>query len=171
MQLLGPSLISAVEQALADNAVLPECLHLEVTETVIMEDPQTAMAVLNELRQLGVRIDIDDFGTGYSSLSCIREFPIDVLKIDRSFIADVGNSLASAAILQAVVTLADNLDLPVIAEGIENNEQLALLREIGCGYGQGFLFARPMSSADVEEILCSTCDVMTPAFEVETPHR
>ena len=94
-------------------------------------------------------------------MSCIHEFPIDVLKIDRSFIANIEETLELEALLQAVVTLADNLGLPVIAEGIENVEQLTLVRDLGCEFGQGFLFAKPMFAADVEQLLGSTIEAIT----------
>lgn len=168
-QLLLPNLISVVERALQEHAVLPQCLHLEVTETVIMDDPTTAIATLSQLRELGVKIDIDDFGTGYSSLSCLHEFPLDVLKIDRAFIDNMKDTPDLAALLQAVLTLADHLELRVVAEGIEDIEQLQLLRALGCEYGQGYLFAKPMSSEDVVRFLGSTLSMMPSESEVLTP--
>jgi diguanylate cyclase (GGDEF)-like protein/PAS domain S-box-containing protein len=145
-QLLSPTLVECVGESLARHAVPPECLHLELTESMIMDDPKFTVAVLHELRRLGVKIDMDDFGTGYSSLSCLQEFPIDVLKIDRAFIRNLNRVRDFAALLHAVLTLADNLDLQVVAEGIEDAAQLALLQGLGCAYGQGYFFAKPMSA-------------------------
>ncbi|WP_146502957.1 putative bifunctional diguanylate cyclase/phosphodiesterase [Rubinisphaera italica] len=148
-QLLSSDFAWTVEQSLARHAVPPECLHLEVTESVIMDDPAFMITVLNNLKQLGVKIDIDDFGTGYSSLSCLHEFPIDVLKIDRAFVANIGRVYNFAALLQAILALADNLNLQVVAEGIEDADQLALLQALGCEYGQGYFFAKPMPADEI----------------------
>ena len=164
-QLLLPNLVTDVEQTLAKHAVSAECLHLEVTESMIMHDPKTAIAVLSELRQLGVKIDIDDFGTGYSSLSCLHEFPIDVLKIDRTFIANLKRVRDFAALLHAVLTLADNLGLQVVAEGIEDADQLTLLQALGCEYGQGYFFAKPMPAEEIENFVRSTCKRTLNEFE------
>ncbi len=146
LQLLLPDLVNVVERAIAEHEIPPGCLHLEVTETTIIDDLSRVIARLHELRSLGVKIDIDDFGTGYSSLSCLHQFPIDYLKLDRSFIANVTNSPDLAALLTAVLTLAYQLDLKVVAEGIENVEQFDKLRELGCHFGQGYLFNKAMSS-------------------------
>ena len=165
-QLLLPNLVSLVEQALVKHAVPPECLHLEVTESIVMHDPESAAAKLSELRRLGVKIDMDDFGTGYSSLSCLHEFPIDVLKIDRSFIANLNRVRDFAALLQAVITLADNLNLQVVAEGIEDAEQLTLLLALGCGFGQGIFFAKPTTSpAEIEKFVSSKVKLPLREFE------
>ena len=131
--------------------------HLKMAEGMIMHDPKTAIATLKKLRQLGVKIDIDDFGTGYSSLSCLHEFPIDFLKIDRAFIANLKRVRDYAALLHAVLTLADNLGLKVVAEGIEDVEQLTLLEGLGCEYGQGYLFAKPLSADEVVNYVGSNC--------------
>ncbi len=148
-QLLSPDLVRVVEQVLTKHDVPPECLHLEVTESVIMTDPQFTIAVLNNLRRLGVKIDMDDFGTGYSSLSCLHKFPLDVLKIDRTFITNVNRVRDLASLLHAVLTLADNLGLQVVAEGIEDAEQLAMLQALGCEYGQGYFFAKPLPAGEI----------------------
>jgi EAL domain-containing protein (putative c-di-GMP-specific phosphodiesterase class I) len=124
----------------------PSQLQLEVTESQIMQHRTMALGLLGELRSHGVRLAMDDFGTGYSSLSCLLEFPLDVLKVDRSFVVNAGRGRDFAALLHAVVTLADNLGLKVVAEGIETEEQLVLLQALGCAYGQGFLLAKPMPS-------------------------
>ena len=109
--------------------------------------------MMNQLKNLGVKIDMDDFGTGHSSLSCLHEFPIDVLKIDRSFIGNVKEVHEFAALLHAVLTLADNLNLQVISEGVEDAEQLATLQAMGCELGQGYYFSKPVSAQGLEEYL------------------
>ena len=114
-----------------------------------MQDPATIVQTLGELKKLGVKLDIDDFGTGHSSLSCLRDFPVDVLKIDRSFVENVDRDRSFAALLQAVVTLADNLGLMVVAEGVEDAEQVTFLQALGCHYGQGYFFGKPMSAGEV----------------------
>lgn len=113
-----------------------------------------------------MKIDLDDFGTGYSSLSCLNEFPIDVLKIDRAFIANVKQVRDYAALLHAIVTLADNLGLQVVAEGIDDAEHLALLQALGCQYGQGYFFAKPMFADEVENYFTSKGNWVPSQFEV-----
>jgi EAL domain-containing protein (putative c-di-GMP-specific phosphodiesterase class I) len=156
LQLLLPDLVKVVERAISEHGILPGCLHLEVTESTIIDDLDRVVSRLRELRSLGVKIDIDDFGTGYSSLSCLHQFPIDYLKLDRSFIANVTESLELAALLTAVLTLACHLDLKVVAEGIETLDQLKKLKELGCHYGQGYLFDKPMSSENFVTFVNST---------------
>jgi diguanylate cyclase (GGDEF)-like protein/PAS domain S-box-containing protein len=148
LQLLLPDLVNVVERAMAEYEIQPGCLHLEVTESTIIDDLDRVISRLHELRCLGVKIDIDDFGTGYSSLSCLHQFPIDYLKLDRSFIANVSDSPDLAALLTAVLTLAYQLDLKVVAEGIEKPDQLEKLRELGCHYGQGYFFDKARTSED-----------------------
>lgn len=148
-QLLSPDLVQVVEQVLTRHDVPPECLHLEVTESVMMTDPEFTISVLNDLRRLGLKIDMDDFGTGYSSLACLQEFPLDLLKVDRAFIANVNRSRDFAALLHSIVTLADNLGLQVVAEGIEEAEPVALLQALGCEYGQGYFFSKPLPAGKI----------------------
>lgn len=154
-QLHLPNLVGMVEKTLLRHNVPPQCLHLEVTESMVMQDRSTSLEALNQLRELGLKIDLDDFGTGYSSLSCLQEFPIDTLKIDRSFISNLEHVRELAALLSAVITLADNLGLEVIAEGIEDINQLSILQALGCGYGQGYYFAKPLPADAVEGYLAS----------------
>jgi diguanylate cyclase (GGDEF)-like protein/PAS domain S-box-containing protein len=120
-------------------------VKLEITESSLMENPRFAARALGSLRELGIRICVDDFGTGYSSLSYLHRFPIDVIKIDRSFVAELSTGGKQPAIVSAIVSLAGHLGMQVVAEGIETGEQLELLRGIGCGFGQGYLFSRPVS--------------------------
>lgn len=146
-QLMSPHLADEVRTALTLSGVDPHQLMLEVTESVLMEDPIRAAQSLSELRSLGIRIAVDDFGTGYSSLSHLQNFPVDVLKIDKSFIDPLAREdPGSAALLTAIIGLAGTLGLDVIAEGIEHQSQLHRLVELGCLRGQGFLMARPLDS-------------------------
>jgi diguanylate cyclase (GGDEF)-like protein/PAS domain S-box-containing protein len=148
-QFRTPGFVDAVRAALADTGARPEWLLLEITESLVLRDAEQVWADLRTLRALGVRIAIDDFGTGYSSLSYLRQMPVDVLKIDKSFIDDVLGSRQQRALVNAIVTLARNLDLAVVAEGIEEAGQRALLEQMGCPYGQGYLFSKPVWAADV----------------------
>jgi diguanylate cyclase (GGDEF)-like protein/PAS domain S-box-containing protein len=144
-QLQGSDIVADVRDALEDSGLSPSSLTLEITETVMMTDTDLAVQRLEELRELGVRLAMDDFGTGYSSLSYLSRFPVDVLKMDRSFLA-AGASPEASGLATAVVALGKTLSLDVVAEGIEYPEQWATLRDLGCGLGQGFYFARPMDA-------------------------
>ncbi len=154
-QLSDARLVERTMRVLEETGMQPSQLQLEVTESQIMQHRTMALCLLGELRSHGVRLAMDDFGTGYSSLSCLQEFPLDVLKVDRSFVANAGRGRDFAALLHAVVTLADNLGLKVVAEGIETQEQLVLLQALGCAYGQGFLLAKPMPADALLERLTS----------------
>ncbi len=149
VQLTDPTLVARTLATLARIGMKPPQLQLEVTESQIMTNRAGATDLLYQFRDAGVRLAMDDFGTGHSSLSCLQEFPIDVLKIDREFIANLHRGRDFAALVHAVVTLADNLGLEIVAEGIEDLEQVALLQALGCRYGQGFLLARPMPSDEL----------------------
>ncbi|HEV7301499.1 MAG TPA: GGDEF domain-containing protein [Tepidisphaeraceae bacterium] len=142
-QLQDDGLIEHLERALAAHRVPATALMLEITESVVMDDAQDARLMLERLRTLGVRLAMDDFGTGYSSLSCLHDFTIDVLKVDRTFVANL-NQRRDAAVLHAVMNLAHDLGMTVVAEGIECPEQVSFLQAVGCDFGQGFLFAKPM---------------------------
>ncbi len=153
-QLARPELVDDVAKALARSGLGGGSLHLEITETMLMENPQTAKERLRQLRGLGVGLLIDDFGTGYSSLSALHTFPIDTLKIDQSFVGRLGDDERySAAIVEAIVTVARRLGIRVIAEGIQTERQLSAVREHGCHLGQGFFFARPARLEDVAALL------------------
>jgi EAL domain-containing protein (putative c-di-GMP-specific phosphodiesterase class I) len=130
-----------VDQVLKAASIDPASLTLEVTETVLMEDTEVTVDQLARLRSLGVKVAIDDFGTGYSSLGYLRRFPIDVLKIDRSFINGVGQSAQETALTTAIIALAETLGLETVAEGIERTDQLEDLKRMNCLLGQGFLFS------------------------------
>ncbi|MEV7625974.1 EAL domain-containing protein [Actinoplanes sp. NPDC089786] len=143
-QFRSAGFVGQVREALAQTGARPGQLLLEITESLVLRDVEQVWEDLRELRSLGVRIAIDDFGTGYSSLSYLRQMPVDVLKIDKSFIDDILGSGQQRALVNAIVTLARNLDLTVVAEGIEEPAQHELLERMGCPYGQGYLFARPV---------------------------
>ena len=128
-------------------------LKLEVTENLIMASAETVKAMLYELKDLGVQLSIDDFGTGYSSLARLHHFPIDELKIDRSFIDSMSNGSENSEIVEAIIALAQKLNLDVTAEGIETPGQLAKLRELKCKYGQGFFFSHPLDSQAARELI------------------
>jgi len=142
-----------VEAVLVQSGISSRQLGLEMTESSIIPNMGTAMGVLGSLRRLGVSLLMDDFGTGYSSLSYLHSFPFDVLKIDRSFVSRMNEGDQPLQIVRTIIELARVLGMDVVAEGIETHEQYRLLREMGCRYGQGFLFARPMSAEAVTQLL------------------
>jgi diguanylate cyclase (GGDEF)-like protein/PAS domain S-box-containing protein len=145
-QFTQSDLIEHIGQILQKNRLDPATVRLEVTESVLIDDADSANTILQQVHSLGVRLGIDDFGTGYSSLSHLHLFPFDTLKIDRSFIGRIGKSGHSSEIVRTMVTLAHNLGLDVVAEGVETTEQMAHLRELGCEFGQGFLFSKAVDS-------------------------
>ncbi|OLP61567.1 histidine kinase [Xaviernesmea oryzae] len=149
---------ASVAAALSKSGLSPERLELELTESAIMEDVPTALFTMNALRGLGVHLAIDDFGTGYSSLSALKHFPVRRLKIDRSFIRDIPRDQDDIAITAAILSMAQKLNLQVIAEGVETEEQLAMLKEMGCKEAQGFLIGRPASPQAVAERLQGEAD-------------
>gem|GEM_PF-1377054 len=139
-----PGLLDTICGAVADARVPPSLLRLEVTESLVMQDPEHVAAVLRQLVEAGFGVSLDDFGTGYSSLSYLQSFPFDTLKIDRSFVSGVQEKGGSLRIVRAILGLAGSIGLEVVAEGIEDEHQARLLSQLGCGYGQGYLFSRPM---------------------------
>jgi EAL domain-containing protein (putative c-di-GMP-specific phosphodiesterase class I) len=145
-----------------ETGVEPSCIHLEVTESAIMADSQQAAKVLASLRNIGFKIDMDDFGTGYSSLSCLHQFPIDVLKIDRSFIVNLNRGDDFAAMINAIVMLTRNLGISILAEGVETQDHISLLQGLGCQLAQGYFFSRPMPAEDVAEYLARDAAPLVP---------
>lgn len=152
-QLQQPDLVEQVVSALKESELLPQYLKLEITESVIMQDTENIIPRLHELRNLGVRTAMDDFGTGYSSMAYLSSLPIDTLKIDRSFISKMSRSDEDVAIVRAIVTLAKTLDLRITSEGIETSEQHVQLSALGCDFGQGYFFDRPMSAESLGLLL------------------
>ncbi len=152
-QLMHPKLIAQVREVLFETNLKANCLQLEVTESTVMEHHETAQQVLNELHEIGIHLSTDDFGTGYSSLSYLHRFPFDRLKIDRSFINRMDSNDKCEAIVRTLLLLGQNLDLEIVAEGIETENQLRQLQNLGCGFGQGYLFSRPVSEMQAEKLL------------------
>ena len=143
---LGPSLLLHLRDTLESVGLPPECLQLEVTEREVMRDPKASLALMRELRALGVRLAMDDFGTGTSSLGFLRDYPFDTIKIDRSFVRDLTVSADVLAVIHATVNLVENLGMASLAEGVEESSQAAVLQSLGCRYAQGYLFSRPVSA-------------------------
>ncbi len=154
-QLERPELIKEVVDAVDAAGLDPQSLILELTESVLLADTEPVARTLQELRSLGFRLALDDFGTGYSSLGHLRDFPVDILKMDASFVAGIGHGLADGAILRAVIGLANSLGLMTISEGIERQEQLAALNAMGCNAGQGFYFSKPLEYEGMDSLLAS----------------
>jgi EAL domain-containing protein (putative c-di-GMP-specific phosphodiesterase class I) len=149
-QLQRPEFIKEVAEVLAGTELVPSSLTLELTETAMMQDMEVSLMRLEALRSLGVKLAIDDFGTGYSSLNYVRELPVDILKIDRSFLADSNPQVEQMT--ASIVELARIFNLKAVAEGVENVDQLSRLQGMQCDFGQGFHFAKPLSGEDVLEM-------------------
>jgi EAL domain-containing protein (putative c-di-GMP-specific phosphodiesterase class I) len=154
--------VSQVEKVLEETGLDPRALDLEITESCALAKVERAIRVLQEIKRLGVGISLDDFGTGYSSLSYLRRLPIDVVKIDQSFVRDLTVDPEGAAIIHAVIAMAHSLNLRVVAEGVETEEQLAFLTTHNCDLMQGFLFSEPLPAKACEELL-GGCHRPTPA--------
>ena len=152
-QFSAPNLVAEIRAALADSGLAADCLEIELTESLFMSDVTLAVELLHNMKALGVNLSIDDFGTGYSSLSYLSRFPIDVLKIDRSFVSDITRDANDAAIVASIIALAHNLKLAVIAEGVETEEQLDYLRRHGCDEMQGYLVSPPLPAPEFEQLL------------------
>jgi len=163
VQFKAPDLVATVSRALAGAGLRPERLELEITESVLLDDSEGTLATLHEIRALGVRTALDDFGTGYSSLSYLRRFPFDKLKIDRCFVGALTRDAGSQAIVRSIIAMATSLGMTTTAEGVEAEEQAALLRAMGCTEMQGFLYSRPRPAADNRNALVAE---RWPAFRV-----
>ncbi len=161
-QLHDPDLVAIVAAALHDAGLPPESLVIEITENLLLQDADLARARLAALRAMGVRVAVDDFGTGYSSLAYLDRYPVDILKIDRSFVDPLGESEKSAALVRTILDLAAAMNIEAIAEGIETQQQATILRALGCRLGQGYLFARPRPVAAVAATLART-----PRYDVD----
>ncbi len=145
-QLVQPDLRRTIERTLSRNCVNPARLHLEITESAILDKPEPVVRMLQEIKELGVRIFLDDFGTGYSSLSYLHQLPLDALKIDRSFVSQLESSERAAQLVQTILQMSANLGLDAIAEGVTTMEQMRRLRSLGCRYAQGYLFSAPLDA-------------------------
>jgi len=168
-QLQQLSLVDQIKECLRKTGLDPECLHLEITESVIMENAQEVTEMLAQLKALGVKLSIDDFGTGYSSLSYLHRFPFDVLKIDRSFVSRMGTDKESTGIIETILILADKLGKRAIAEGVETPDQRSQLAAAGCFYGQGYLFSRPLASEAARALLVQNESQRDPANASRVP--
>ncbi len=162
-QFRDPGLVERVQRVIADTGLDPAHLELEITESTVMQDSEAAAGTLRALKALGITLSVDDFGTGYSSLSYLKLFPIDALKIDRSFVRDIVTDPGDASIVRAIVNLSHSLGLSVVAEGVEDAEQAAFLRDAGCDEVQGYWFSRPLAEASAENLLRSGCRLAQPA--------
>jgi diguanylate cyclase (GGDEF)-like protein len=152
-QFQHPGLVDDVAAILKSTGIHPASLTLEMTESILVRETETGVARLRELKDLGVRVALDDFGTGYSSLGYLKRFPIDVLKIDKSFVDGIGDGPGGSAIVRAIISLGESLSLGVSAEGIETEEQVAVLQALRCRWGQGFYFAKPMDAQGIRILL------------------
>jgi EAL domain-containing protein (putative c-di-GMP-specific phosphodiesterase class I) len=152
-QFSDPYLLQTVVDILIRSKIDPLNLELEITESIIMDDVNAAIATMDAIKNKGIYLAIDDFGTGYSSLAYLKRFPIDVLKVDRSFINDIPKDKTDMAITSAVIAMAHKLGMKVVAEGIETQEQLEFLRENKCDYGQGYLLSRPLTLPQLHHFL------------------
>ncbi len=148
--------IDAVRAALLDGDLDPQYLEIELTESTVMDNAEAAVTLLEELSRMGIVVSIDDFGTGYSSMSYLRRFPIDKLKIDRSFISDLTTNTDAASIVKAIISLAHSLRLRVVAEGVETPEQLEQLRTLGCDQYQGYLRSAAVPAAEIERLAAAS---------------
>jgi EAL domain-containing protein (putative c-di-GMP-specific phosphodiesterase class I) len=145
-QLMDDNLLEDIKAALDESGMAPNLLELEITESMVMHNPDRLIELLTDIKKLGVRLAIDDFGTGYSSLAQIKNFPIDTLKVDRSFIRNLSQDSENQAITQAIITMGKNLSLTVVAEGVETQEQKDFLSGLICDEMQGFHFSKPIAS-------------------------
>jgi predicted signal transduction protein with EAL and GGDEF domain len=152
-QFAQPDLVREVDRILRETCLDPHCLKLELTESVTMREVERAARIFGELKSLGVGLSMDDFGTGYSSLSYLRRFPVDTLKIDRSFVSEMEDTSESRAIVQMIMSLGRSLGMEMVAEGVETAEQVSLLRSLGCEYAQGYFFSKPTDQEAMAEVL------------------
>jgi diguanylate cyclase (GGDEF)-like protein/PAS domain S-box-containing protein len=163
-QFLNPRrLIATLEQVTQEYGIEPSLIEIELTESSAMHDPATAITTIQQLKERGIRCAIDDFGTGYSSLGILKRFPIQKLKVDRSFVTDIDHDLNDAAIVQAIIAMAHALKLKVVAEGVETESHLAFLKNLGCDQMQGYFFSRPVPETDIERMLAEGKRLALPA--------
>lgn len=149
---LGPRLLRRIREVLVQTGLPPRCLQLEVTEREVMRDSTASHELMHQLRAIGVRLAMDDFGTGTSSLGCLKDYPFDTIKIDRSFVSDLADSRDVLAVIHATITLVENLGMASVAEGVETPAQVAILQSLGCRYAQGYHFARPVPPGELLQV-------------------
>mgnify|MGYP000503447422 FL=1 len=154
-QIQASNFLTVVKNVLQESKISPTCVEFELTESSVMDDPESTISTFNEIHKLGIEISVDDFGTGYSSLSYLRQLPLDCIQIDQSFTQDIGLDKNDEAIVKAIIALSHNLELKVVAEGVETEQQAAFLRKHRCDILQGYLFSRPIPQQDVAEFVTS----------------
>jgi EAL domain-containing protein (putative c-di-GMP-specific phosphodiesterase class I) len=170
-QFADEHLLQDIDEALAASGMSPVLLQLEVTESMVMRNVSRAIKVLDAIQNRGIRLAIDDFGTGYSSMSLMKQFPIDTIKIDRSFVRDLPKDSEDQAIAQAIISMGKALGMTVIAEGVETAEQQAFLRNHACDEMQGFLFSKPVPPQQLAELLRSPPLLASPPLQPEASVR
>jgi diguanylate cyclase (GGDEF)-like protein len=154
-QFAQPDLVKQIDQVLAETQVSPDCLKLEITESAIMDNPRSAASILQQLRDRKIQLGIDDFGTGYSSLSYLNSFPVDTLKVDRSFVRQMNGSPETLGLTPLIINIAHTMGMTVTAEGIETPQQLEQLRSLNCNFGQGYLFAKPLEATQATQLIAT----------------
>jgi diguanylate cyclase (GGDEF)-like protein len=154
-QFAQPELIEQIDKILEETQLSPQSLKLEITESAIMDNANSAAVILQKLRERSIQLSIDDFGTGYSSLSYLHSFPINTLKVDRSFVRRIDGNPKNLGLIPAIMSIAQTMGMSAIAEGIETTQQLAQLRTLGCGFGQGYLFSKPMDAERAMDLIAS----------------
>jgi EAL domain-containing protein (putative c-di-GMP-specific phosphodiesterase class I) len=152
-QILDRQLPEVVGQVLKDTGLNPNYLEVELTESILMKNEETVLSTMHQLKAMGLRLSLDDFGTGYSSLNYLKSFPLNILKIDRSFVRDIPTNPDDVALITAIIAMAHSLKLKVLAEGVETEQQLAFLREVGCDEMQGDLFSHPVPAEALLKLL------------------
>jgi EAL domain-containing protein (putative c-di-GMP-specific phosphodiesterase class I) len=152
-QFSQPDLVAQVRQIITETGIDPRTVRLEITESITAGDAERVVHVLSQLKDIGIRLSIDDFGTGYSSLSYLQRFPLDILKIDRSFVLAMEKSDESLQIIRTIMALATSLGMSVVAEGTEIEGQVSQLKSLGCEFGQGYYFSKPIDAAAIRSLL------------------
>ncbi len=166
-QFVDQHLLQDIDEALAASGMSPVLLQLEVTESMVMQNVSRAIKVLDAIQSRGIRLAIDDFGTGYSSMSLMKQFPIDTIKIDRSFVRDLPSDSEDQAIAQAIISMGKALGMTVIAEGVETVEQQAFLRDHACDEMQGYLFSKPLPPQQLADLLRAAPLLVSPPLQPE----
>jgi diguanylate cyclase (GGDEF)-like protein/PAS domain S-box-containing protein len=169
-QFVQPDLVEQIQQTLLEVNLDPSHLRLEITETTVMLDLESSVEVMGRLRDLGLELSVDDFGIGYSSLASLQRFPVGALKVDRCFVARLEDSERDREVVRTIVQLARKLEFVVVAEGVETEEQLRLVKELGCDYGQGYLFARPLTEEGAEVLLVQIAGNLLPEHGIRANH-
>jgi EAL domain-containing protein (putative c-di-GMP-specific phosphodiesterase class I) len=170
-ELRASDFVPGVNAILTETGLQPGILELELTETFLMQDSKSTAVVLEALKDLGLQLALDDFGTGYSSLSYLKRFPIDIVKIDKSFVRDIASDAGDASIVRAVIAMGKSLHMTVVAEGVETREQQAFLCEHACPEAQGYYFSRPVLADDFARMLASHCTLPPPSGNAPREER